>query len=90
MQFLDLNARVEQLIAKNRALKEAIVEAGESMQAAQYQRQADTQVTTEAWHEAQGSSKHDPVMDNGKGRADMAGVYVSRLRLYARRLGRDC
>ncbi|KAF2711492.1 hypothetical protein K504DRAFT_374088 [Pleomassaria siparia CBS 279.74] len=48
MQILDLHEQLEQLAAQNRSLEEARVKAEETMQAAQFQRQVDTQVVTEA------------------------------------------
>src|SRR6059058_4146396 len=48
MQIMDLQTQLEQLAAQNRSLEEAKAKAEESMQAAQYQRQVDSQVITEA------------------------------------------
>ncbi|KAF2195380.1 hypothetical protein K469DRAFT_734024 [Zopfia rhizophila CBS 207.26] len=48
MQIMDLQTQLEQLAAQNRSLEEAKAKAEESMQAAHYQRQVDSQVITEA------------------------------------------
>jgi hypothetical protein len=48
MQIVDLQTRLEQLATENRTLQDARALAEEEMQAAQYQRQVDTQVITEA------------------------------------------
>jgi len=48
MQIMDLQSQVEQLASDNRALQDAKAKAEQEMEAAHYQRQVDTQVTTEA------------------------------------------
>ncbi|KAF2878099.1 hypothetical protein BDV95DRAFT_478789 [Massariosphaeria phaeospora] len=48
MQIMDLQSQLEHLAAQNRSLEDAKVKADEAMQAAQYQRQVDSQVVTEA------------------------------------------
>jgi chromosome segregation ATPase len=48
MQIMDLQTQVEQLASDNRALQDAKAKAEQEMEAAHYQRQVDTQVTTEA------------------------------------------
>ncbi|KAF2807693.1 uncharacterized protein BDZ99DRAFT_489326 [Mytilinidion resinicola] len=48
MHIMDLQSRVEQLAGENRSLQEARAQAEEEIQTAQYQRQVDTQVMTEA------------------------------------------
>ena len=65
IQILDLNAQVDQLTAQNRALEEAKAKAEESMQAAQYQRQVDSQVITEAV-EARDREIHQKEIDIGQ------------------------
>ena len=45
---MDLQTQVEQLASDNRALQDAKAKAEQEMEAAHYQRQVDTQVTTEA------------------------------------------
>jgi DNA repair exonuclease SbcCD ATPase subunit len=48
MQIMDLQSKLEELAAQNRSLEEAKAKAEEAIQAAQYQRQVEEQVITEA------------------------------------------
>lgn len=48
MQIMDLQTQLEQLAAQNRSLEDARSKAEETLQAANYQREVDTQVVTEA------------------------------------------
>ncbi|KAF2734705.1 hypothetical protein EJ04DRAFT_436519 [Polyplosphaeria fusca] len=48
MQIMDLTTHIEQIAAQNRSLEDAKARAEESLQAAQYQHQVDSQVIAEA------------------------------------------
>jgi hypothetical protein len=65
MQILDLAVQLEQLAAQNRSLEEAKAKAEELQQAAQYQRQVDTQVIAEAV-EARDREIHEKEIDIGQ------------------------